>query len=102
MDVQRAVTIILPDGPDLRATVQAFQSIQQEASPLCFNDGEPLRAVPLQHACYHALKGQVLAQMTITALRLVAGAYASANVPASARLPLSSGAGNAWRAQASP
>src|SRR2546423_10123788 len=78
MDVQRAVTIILPDDPDLRATVQAFQSIQQEASPLCFNDGEPLRAVPLQHACYHALKGQVLAQMTITALRLVAGAYASA------------------------
>src|SRR5256714_10005929 len=78
MDVQRAVTIILPDDPDLRATVQAFQSIQQEAAPLCCSDGEPLRAVPLQHACCHALEGQVLAQMTITALRLVAGAYASA------------------------
>ena len=47
-------------------------------------------------------KGQVLAQKTITALRLVAGAYASAQRAPSARLPLSSGAGNAWRVQASP
>jgi IS605 OrfB family transposase len=78
MEIQRAVTIILPDDPDLRATVHAFQSIEQEASPICFNGGKPLRAVPLQQECYHALKGRVLAQMTITALRLVAAAYASA------------------------
>ncbi len=78
METQRTITILLPNDPDLRATLLAFQRVQQQVSPLCFNDGQPVRAVPLQRACYHQVKGTLNSQMTITALRLVAGAYASA------------------------
>lgn len=75
---QRTFTILLPDDPDLRATLDAFQQVQQQVSAVAFNDGRPLLAVPLQRACYHQVKGVLNSQMTITALRLVAGAYASA------------------------
>jgi putative transposase len=78
VELQRTVTILLADDPDLRATLAAFRSVQQQVSPLAFNDGKPLRAIPLQRACYHSVKGALNSQMTITALRLVAGAYASA------------------------
>jgi IS605 OrfB family transposase len=44
----------------------------------CFNDGVPLGALDLQRAAYHSVKGTLNAQMTISAVRLVAGAYASA------------------------
>lgn len=78
VDVRRTVPISLPPDPDLRKTLTAFGDVQQAISPRCFNDGTPLRAVPLQRACYHAVKGTLNSQMTITALRLVAGAYSSA------------------------
>ena len=78
MQTQRTITIVLPDDPDLRATLDAFQQVQQRVSPVAFNGGQPLKAVPLQRACYHQVKGVLNSQMTITALRLVAGAYASA------------------------
>jgi IS605 OrfB family transposase len=78
VETQRTVTITLPDDPDLRATLDAFQRVQQRVSPVAFNDGQPLKAVPLQRTCYHEVKGTLNSQMTITALRLVAGAYASA------------------------
>lgn len=78
MQTQRTITIILPDDADLRATLLAFRDVQQKISSVCFNDGKPLKAVPLQRACYHEIKGSLSSQMTITALRLVAGAYASA------------------------
>ncbi|HEV2458604.1 MAG TPA: hypothetical protein VGS80_09580 [Ktedonobacterales bacterium] len=47
-------------------------------SAVAFNSGKPLRAVELQRAVYEQVKGQLSSQMTITALRVVAGAYASA------------------------
>src|SRR5437870_4401329 len=78
VDIQRTVTIILADDTDLRATLVAFHAVQQQVSPVCFNGGDLLRAVPLQRACYETAKGTLNSQMTITALRLVAGAYASA------------------------
>jgi hypothetical protein len=78
VNIQRTVTIILADDADLRATLAAFRAVQQEVSPVCFNGGDLLRAVPLQRACYGTVKGSLNSQMTITALRLVAGAYASA------------------------
>jgi IS605 OrfB family transposase len=76
--IQRTVTILLADDADLRATLGAFRAVQQKVSPVCFNGGAPLRAVPLQRLCYETVKGTLNSQMTITALRLVAGAYASA------------------------
>ena len=78
MDVQRTVTILLPDDTDLRATLDAFRDVQNSVSAAAFNGGKPLRAVELQRAVYQEAKGTLSSQMTITALRLVAGAYAAA------------------------
>lgn len=78
MNVQRTVTILLPDDPDVRATLDAFQRVQQALSAPAFNGGMPLRAFDLQRASYQQVKGTLNSQMTISAIRLVAGAYASA------------------------
>lgn len=68
----------MPDDADLRATLAAFRDVQGVVSGDAFNDGEPLNAIRLQQAVYHRVKGTLNSQMTITALRLVAGAYAAA------------------------
>lgn len=78
MEIQRTITIILPDDADLRATLTAFQLVQHQLSPMCYNDGQPLAALDVQRRAYHDLKGTLNSQMTITAIRLVAGAYISA------------------------
>lgn len=78
MDVQRTITIIIADDPDLRATLAGFQGIQQRISPACYNDGKPLSALALHRAVYEDVKGTISSQMTCTAIRLVAGAYAAA------------------------
>jgi len=78
MDVQRTITIVMADDPDLRATLAGFQGVQQRISAVCYNDGKPLSALDLQRRVYHEVAGAVSSQMTITAIRLVAGAYASA------------------------
>jgi len=78
MDIQRTITILLPDDNDLRATVAAFQSVQQHLTAPCYNAGSPLGALALQRACYRDVVGTLNSQMTISAIRLTAGAYASA------------------------
>lgn len=78
MEIQRTATILLPSDPDLLATVKTFQQVQQALSEPCFNSGKPLGALELQKQCYHAIKGKLNSQMTISAMRLVAGAYKSA------------------------
>ncbi len=78
MDIQRTITILLEDDADLRNTISGFQQIQHALSEPCYNSGKPLGALALQRACYHQVKGNFSAQMTISAIRLVAGAYASA------------------------
>jgi IS605 OrfB family transposase len=78
MDALRTITILLPDDADLRATLTAFCGVQNAVSKTAFNGGGPLRAVELQRVVYEQVKGELSSQMTITALRLVAGAYASA------------------------
>lgn len=78
MDIQRTVTIQLPDDTDLRATLTAFRNVQNAVSEDAFNGGTPLAAVPLQRSVYGRVKGTLNSQMTITALRLVVGAYTAA------------------------
>lgn len=78
MQIQRTLTILLPDDPDIRATLDAFQRVQQELAEPGYNDGRPLGALALQRASYHTVKGTLNSQMTISAIRVVAGAYASA------------------------
>src|SRR5688500_10605589 len=80
MDIQRTITILIADDPDLRATLAAFQGIQQGISAACYNDGKSLSALALHRAVYEDVKGTISSQMTCTAIRLVAGAYASAKV----------------------
>ena len=70
--------ILLPDDADLRATVAAFQRVQQELSASCFNDGQPLSALASHRKQYRNVAGTLNSQMTCTAIRLSAGAYASA------------------------
>ena len=78
IQVQKTIPILIDRDAALLKTVLAFQAVKQTISPIAFNEGNPLRAVPLQRACYHQVKGSLNSQMTITALRLVAGAYESA------------------------
>src|SRR5690606_25788542 len=78
MDVQRTVTILIADDPDLRATLAGFQGVQQRISAVCYNNGKPLSALALHGAVYEDVKGAISSQMTCTAIRLVAGAYAAA------------------------
>src|SRR5690242_3707950 len=78
MDIQRTITIIIEPDSDLERTLQAFREVQQCLSKPCFNQGSPLKALALQRECYHAVKGTLNAQMTISAIRMVAGAYQSA------------------------
>jgi IS605 OrfB family transposase len=78
MDIKRSVTILLPDDSDLRATVAAFQRVQQDLSEPCYNDGKSLSALALHHAMYARVVGALNSQMTCSAIRLTAGAYASA------------------------
>lgn len=78
MDIKRCVTILLPDDSDLRATVAAFQRVQQRLSVPCYHDGKPLSALALHRAMYAQVVGALNSQMTCSAIRLTAGAYASA------------------------
>lgn len=78
MDIKRSVTILLPDDADLRATVAAFQRVQQDLSEPCYHEGEPLSALALHRAMYRRVLGPLSSQLTCSAIRLTAGAYASA------------------------
>jgi putative transposase len=78
MNIQRTVTIVIEADPDLQRTIEAFREVQHALSEPCYNAGKPLGALALQKACYHTVKGTLNAQMTISAIRLVASAYASA------------------------
>jgi IS605 OrfB family transposase len=78
MQIRRTITIVIAPDPDLAATLDAFRQVCQQLSPICYNEGTPLRPITLQRQCYHQLKGTLNAQMTITAMRRVCGAYTSA------------------------
>jgi IS605 OrfB family transposase len=78
MNIKRSVTILLPDDHDLRATVAAFQRVQQQLAEPCYNRGQPLSAIALHHAMYAKVIGTLNSQMTCSAIRLTAGAYVSA------------------------
>jgi putative transposase len=78
MQIRRTVTILIEPDDDLQRTVQAFREVKQNLSEPCYNGGKPLNALALQRGYYHQVKGVLNAQMTISAIRLVAGAYHAA------------------------
>ncbi len=78
MDIQRTITIIIEPDKDLQRTLETFREVQHALSEPCWNSGKPLGALALQRLMYHTVKGTLNAQMTISAIRTVAGAYQSA------------------------
>lgn len=79
MEALLTIPVIVDNDEDISKTIALFNSIEQSVSVSCYNSGnKPLNAVQLQRKTYRAVKGQISSQMTITALRCVAGAYASA------------------------
>jgi len=78
MDIQRTISIVIEPDKDLKRTLETFGEVQQALSEPCFNEGKPLGALALQRLMYHEVKGSLSAQMTISAIRTVAGAYQSA------------------------
>jgi putative transposase len=78
MDIQRTITLLIEPDKDLERTLEAFREVQRALSEPCYNEGKPLGALALQRLRYHEVKGSLSAQMTISAIRTVAGAYQSA------------------------
>lgn len=78
MYIQRTISITLSDDSDVRNTLHAFQGVQQQISDTAYNNGKPLSALALHRAVYDTVKGTLNSQMTCSAIRLVAGAYANA------------------------
>ncbi len=78
MNVQRTITIRIADDPDLRATLAALHGVHQRISAVCDTDGAPLSALAPHRAVDNHVKGTRSSQLTWTAIRLVAGADASA------------------------
>lgn len=76
--IQRTITVLLADDPDLRATLAASQQVQQQLSPVCYNNGKPLGTLALHHVAYRTVAGLLNSQMTCSAIRLVAAAYVAA------------------------
>jgi IS605 OrfB family transposase len=73
--IKRTIPILIEHDHDLRATLHAFQQVCNALSPVCWNSGKPFSARSLQKRAYHQVKGIVSAQMTCTAIRLVAACY---------------------------
>ena len=78
MEIQQTLQILIEPDPDLLDTLSVFQQVKQQLSEPCFNQGKPLGQLDLHKAGYAQVVGQLNAQMTCSAIRAVAGAYASA------------------------
>jgi len=78
MLIQRTIPIILEKSQALLETIEEFNRYQKEISEDCFNGGDVKNALRLHKSVYHSVNSQLTSQLKCTAIRLVAGAYASA------------------------
>ena len=78
MQVQRSIPILIDADADLMALVSEFNRLQNAISPVCFNNGKPMRALELHKAVYHQVPSTLGSQMKCSAIRLVASAYCAA------------------------
>ena len=69
--------IVAPDA-DLLALVDEYNRFQRAISETAFSKGERMSAVDLHHLVYYAVPAALPSQMKCSAIRNVAGAYASA------------------------
>ena len=78
MLIQRTIPITLEKSSDLIETIEEFNRYQKEISPECFCEGSTKNALSLHKSVYHTIESSLTSQLKCTAIRLVAGAYASA------------------------
>lgn len=76
--MQRTVRIAISSSKDLKDTLEAFRSVQQDVSNIYFEAGRRLSAVDLHHLSYGRVQGRLRSQMVCTAIRTVASAYSKA------------------------
>jgi len=78
MLVERTTQIVIEWDNDLVKTLETFIEVMNDCTQVCFNKGNPLSAFTLHKKVYHRVKSRLNAQMTCTAIRLVASAYSAA------------------------
>ena len=78
VEIQRSIPVLIDQDADLMALVDEFNRFQNMISPICFNDGKPLRAIELHRAVYHQIPSTLGSQLKCSAIRLTAAAYNSA------------------------
>jgi len=78
MLIQRSIPITLENSSDLLETIEEFNRYQKWVSEDCFSEGNPKNALSLHKSVYHVVESSLTSQLKCTAIRLVAGAYASA------------------------
>ena len=78
MLVQRTIPILIERSDSLNNTIDEFNRYQKSISEECFNEGKIRNALSLHKIVYYEKKSSLCSQMRCTAIRLVAGAYASA------------------------
>lgn len=78
MLIQRSIPITIERSCDLLKTIEEFNRYQKEISPTCFNKGDSKNALSLHKSIYHTVESSLTSQLKCTAIRLVAGAYATA------------------------
>jgi putative transposase len=78
MLIQRTIPITIEKSYDLLETIEEFNQYQKGISGDCFSEGSPKNALSLHKSVYHTIESSLTSQLKCTAIRLVAGAYASA------------------------
>lgn len=73
--MKRTIQLNLTDDKDLRNTLKLFRKIQCRVSAIYFDSGRPLSAIELHRIAYDQVKGSLKAQMTCSAIRMVASVY---------------------------
>lgn len=78
MLIQRTIPITLEKSLELLETIEEFNQYQKRISGDCFSEGNPKNALSLHKLVYHKVDSSLTSQLKCSAIRLVAGAYASA------------------------
>ena len=78
MLIQRTIPITIEKSCELLETIEELNQYQKRISGDCFSEGNTKAALFLHKLVYHKVDSSLTSQLKCTAIRLVAGAYASA------------------------
>jgi IS605 OrfB family transposase len=77
MEIKRTINIMF-ENDEIQPLVKEYNRFQNAISEIAFNDGKPLSAVELHNKVYYHINSSLPSQMKCSAIRGVAGTYASA------------------------